>query len=138
MKKLLPLLAIIILSCADDATTPPTNPCGTMPSGATNDSVRIVALVPNPAGDDDRSENWTVKCFGASADLANYKITDADNVEWAMSGTLTKCDSTTFVSDKTAQMRNTGESIRLKRVSDGATIQVITYGEVTDGQIIRP
>lgn len=128
-------IATIITSCSDSTSTT-TSSCGTMPPGLASDSVRIISLVPNPVGNDDKAEQWTVKCFGASADMSQYKVKDSDNINWDLKGALGQCDTAVFVSDKNAQLLNSGETVYLMKANQ--VIQTITYGEVADGQIVRP
>ena len=73
-----------------------------------NDSIRIVAIMPNPVGEDDYNEYFILKNFGKTQiNLSNYVIEDDDNISWDLPNSiLNQCDSLKIVSNKTAQLLN--------------------------------
>lgn len=145
------LVALLVLlsqhSCTEqNNTTQPTDNNNElfdgMPVGNNNLTLRIIALVPNPKGEDDYAENWTLRNFSKSktVQLSDYKLVDIEaggNIEWQMNGSLAPGESITIKSDKTAQLLNSGDEVFLY-ANDGTLVQSIRYAEANDGDIIKP
>jgi hypothetical protein len=143
MKYILTLIiALIMLSCNENDTativTPPAG-CGNMPIGLANsDSLRIIAIMPNPAGDDDNAEYFIVKNFGnASLNLSNFYIKDNDGIRWDFRDiTINKCNLLTLFSNKSAELLNAGDEVSLYNSMD-VKIQTVNYTDAKDGVEIR-
>lgn len=144
LKYLLYILCFIIISCGDDTATNNSNNnnnnlCGKMPIGLVNsDSLRIIALMPNPIGSDDLSEYFILKNFGNSPILlSNYYIKDKDSVKWNFEDiSINQCDTFKLLSDKVAQLLNSGDEVTLFN-SSNVPIQIVNYPLVQDGVLIR-
>lgn len=139
MKYILTIItALILLSCSDDATTNPSNNqlCGKMPVGSKMmettgiyDSLRIVAIMPNPEGEDDYNEYFIIKNFGSNpVNIIGYIIKDDENITWDLPNTiLNKCDSIKIVSNKTAQLLNSKDKIYFyKKLEQTALLEIQT------------
>lgn len=148
---LLSLFILQLISCSDDkTTTEPTknNFCielSTMPDGLEGTYVRIVALLPNPQGEDDFNEKFELKSFiNTETDFSSYYILDDENVKWELSKlnseakpspTFENCGTVVFTSDKVAQLLNSGDKVYLYD-KDNRLIQTVSYGQSKDGEWI--
>lgn len=100
--------------------------------------VRISSLLPNPDGEDDYKESFTVKNSGdTTANLTGWEIKDDENTTWKLTGVLKEGTSVTLVSEMTAKLLNSGDTVRLLN-EKGETIQTVTYSDAKDGQVIIP
>ena len=145
---LLALLISVTFSCADDKSTKPTNKfCSDidiMPEGLEGTYTRIVGVLPNPDGDDDYTEQFKVKSFLLnSPDLSEYYILDDENVRWNLIDLEFYvdyegedfCRTLTYISDKAAQLLNSGDRIYLYDKYD-TKIQTISFGATASGEWI--
>lgn len=120
-KSLLLITFLILISCSDDLPTKDLelvecNDLNYMPDGLEGTYVRIVALLPNPQGEDDYNEKFEIKSFLQSEnDFSSYYILDDENIKWDLallnselkhSPTFENCGSIVYTSDKTAQLLN--------------------------------
>lgn len=151
MKKLITFLALIlVISCSDDkATTEPEPDIDTtaychdiddMPSGLEGTYVRIIAVLPNPDGDDDYNEKFRVRSFiEQEIYLDGYYIKDDEGVRWDISELEKElifnleCRYYNYKSDKVAQLLNSGDTIYLYSPDD-VLIQTVNYGVTKDGE----
>lgn len=144
------LVILLFTSCSEDKTTTPdikeSEYCSdieTMPEGLEGTYVRIVAVLPNPSGNDDYNEKFEIKSFKDSIqNFSLYYILDDENVRWDL-GKLNfaiidnaesgNCRSVIYISDKVAQLLNSGDTIYLYS-PDNILIQTVSYGQVKDGE----
>lgn len=144
------LLCFFFFACSEEKTTTPEpkasefcTDINDMPEGLEGTYVRIVAVLPNPSGNDDYNEKFEIKSFKDSIqNFSLYYILDDENVRWdlgkldfaiidnAESG---NCRSVIYISDKVAQLLNSGDTIYLYN-PDGVLIQTVSYGNVKDGE----
>jgi hypothetical protein len=151
---LLIILAILIISCNEDNptenNTPETQYCtdiADMPEGLANTYVRIVALLPNPKGDDDYNEKFEIRSFKDSiVDFSSYYILDDENVRWDLSklnfevvqnGQSENCKSLIYTSDKIAELLNGGDIVYLYDSKD-RLLQTFEYNSSKDGEWVYP
>lgn len=150
MKNILFALSLIFLiSCSDDKTPPievVDELCPDvyeMPDGAENTYVRIVEVLPNPSGSDDYAEMFNVKNYSKRIiDLNTYTIKDDEGTTWKLSELQTYessssipygCQSIVYISDKVAQLLNSGDTVFLYDY-EGNLIQTFEFGASTDGE----
>jgi hypothetical protein len=148
MTRLSLFLIVLLLSCSKatepepQKQTPEAELCAIMPAGSAG-TIRISGLIPNPDGTDDRAEVFFVKNYSAkeTISLVGWSIRDEESngtVEWKLDalGTLAPCEEKMLVSDKSAQLLNSGDTVMLY---NGATlIQTIGYGSnVGSGDTVR-
>lgn len=149
MKTLLSLtLFLILFSCAEDKTTAPiisniSNLVSEMPEGTPNTYVRIIAILPNPAGEDDYNEKFRIRTYdNLITDFDSYYIKDDDGIRWNLD-TLYKVRPSDaheegfieyiYTSDKVAQLLNSGDTVFLYS-PEGVLIQTVSYGQSKDGE----
>lgn len=159
MKTILLLFcSLLLFSCSDDKSTSSSNTDNTkdkycadinnMPNGAENTYVRIVAVLPNPTGNDDYNERFRVQNFIKSLqiDLDTYKIRDDEGTIWKLSelpkttsggSSVDGCQYVEYKSDKVAQLLNSGDTIFLYD-SDENLIQTFSFGASSDGEWVFP
>lgn len=150
IKSLLLLAFLILISCGDDLPTKDLvldecHEINSMPDGLEGTYVRIVALLPNPQGEDDYNEKFEIKSFILSeTDFFSYYILDDENIKWELaklnseskpSPTFENCGSVVYTSDKTAQLLNSGDKVYLYD-KDNRLIQTISYEQSKDGEWI--
>lgn len=144
------LLCFVFFACSEEKTTTPEPKASEfctdiddMPEGLEGTYVRIVAVLPNPVGNDDYNEKFEIKSFKDSIqNFSLYYILDDENVRWDL-GKLNfeiidnaesgNCRSVIYISDKVAQLLNSGDTIYLYN-PDGVLIQTVSYGNVKDGE----
>lgn len=142
------LLFVFVFSCSEQPNTPnPDNqnkfPFGNPPSGDKNYGLRIVELIPNPSGEDNYRERFTVKnFFKETIALNGYKVVDLPDSEWELSSesgqdSLKGGDSLQFISKYPARFLNSAATVEL-RSPTGLTIQVFSYTNAIDGDVFRP
>lgn len=142
------LLLAFVLSCSEQPNLPNTDnqnkfPFGNPPSGDNNYGLRIVELIPNPSGEDNYRERFTIKnFFKETVALKGYKVVDLPDSEWELSiesgqDSLRGGDSLLFISKYTARFLNSGATVEL-RSPTGLTIQVFSYTNALDGDVFRP
>ena len=154
MKILFTVLVILLFtSCSEEKTTTPEPKASefctdidNMPEGLEGTYVRIVAVLPNPSGNDDYNEKFEIKSFKDSIqNFSLYYILDDENVRWDL-GKLNfaiidnaesgNCRSVIYISDKVAQLHNSGDTIYLYN-PDGVLIQTVSYGQSKDGEWVN-
>lgn len=142
------ILIMSLFSCAEDKTTAPvisniSNLVSDMPDGTPNTYVRIIAILPNPAGEDDYNEKFRVRTYdNLITGFDGYYIKDDEGTRWNLS-TLEKVRPTdaqeegfleyVYTSDKTAQLLNSGDIVYLYS-SDDMLLQTVSYGQSKDGE----
>ena len=151
MKKILLIFAMLLfLSCSDDKTTAPivstisTN-VSQMPDGTNDTYVRIIAILPNPAGEDDYNEKFRIRTYDKSiTDLNGYYIKDDEGVRWNLDSLVKVRPADAqedgflefeYTSDKVAQLLNSGDTIYLYG-RDEVLIQTVSYISSKDGEWI--
>lgn len=101
-------------------------------------SLRIAALLPNPAGADDRHEQVTLaNDSGAAVPLAGWKLVDAQANEYALAGTVAAHGTLTVTLDRSAMLNNTGDTVRLVG-PDGVERSSVAYtgAQAASGSVI--
>jgi hypothetical protein len=142
------ILFALLISCSEQSN--PNNsdnqnkfPFGNPPSGDNNFGLRIVKLIPNPSGDDNYRERFTVKnFFKETVSLNGYKVVDLPDSEWELQSesgqdSLKGGDSLQFISKYPARFLNSGATVELRSPS-GLIIQVFSYTNAIDGDVFRP
>ena len=151
MKKLLTsLIFLILLSCSDDKATNEPVPeyeyycddINDIPDGLYNTYVRIVAVLPNPDGDDDYAEKFRIKSYDTQIKfIDDFYIKDDEGVRWDLDKLIKdsivnpndkECITYEYTSDKVAQLLNTGDKIYLYK--DELLYQTVTYGQTKSGE----
>ncbi|MFN3196778.1 MAG: hypothetical protein ACE364_12570 [Chlorobiota bacterium] len=143
---LLLLILIVLTSCSDDKSTEPNNKfcseINIMPQGLEGTYTRIVGVLPNPEGDDDYTEQFKIRSFLLnSTDLSEYYIHDDENVRWNLSELEFYvdyegedfCRTLTYISDKVAQLLNSGDKIYLYD-KNNIKIQSVSFGPSASGE----
>lgn len=149
---ILSLSLLLLFSCAEDKTTAPvisniSNSVSEMPDGTPNTYVRIIAILPNPAGEDDYNEKFRVRTYdNLITGFDGYYIKDDDGIRWNLT-TLEKVRPSDaqeegfleyiYTSDKVAQLLNSGDTIYLYSPDD-VLIQTVSYGQSKDGEWVYP
>jgi hypothetical protein len=100
--------------------------------------VRIVSLVPNPAGSDNFAEQVTLQNPGATeVSFAGWRIVDAQGNEFALSGTIAAGATRTITLQRVAMLSNDGDEIRL--IAPEGLVHAVRYsGPVQSGQTVVP
>ena len=121
----------------------PVDPTDTMPTGSPLHKIRITSITPYVTDGDSASETWTIKNYEDTAvAMSGWFVRDPEAVRttnWDMSalGVLAPKEEKRFTSTLSAQFNNNGDDVQLISPS-GDTIQTITFGKLTIGQVIRP
>lgn len=115
---------------------------GTDTGTATSDSLAIVSLLPNPAGDENEGEEITLKNLGTSpVPLAGWKFEDKAKTEWlldATDGTIAPgATKTVRRRSRDMALNNGGDTVKLIK-SGGTVVQTVTYAKTVEGQEILP
>ena len=105
------------------------------------DGIRIIALLPNPAGNENQNEEITVKNFGGQpVSLVGWKVVDPTGKAWSLDGlgNLQPDEEKTIKRmGQPMAMNNSGDTVDL--IDDtGAVVQSVTYPRVTEGEIVFP
>lgn len=102
--------------------------------------LRIVSLLPNPAGEDETDEEVTIRNIGTIAvSLSGWRLRDlADNL-WPLDGvTLQPGEELRLRRNREAlSLNNGGDRIRLLD-PNGAIVHSIEYGPVREGEFVLP
>jgi hypothetical protein len=103
--------------------------------------LRIIQLVPNPAGADDNAESVTIENVGGQdIDLSGWSIGDDDSLgePWPLSGIIAPAEQRVIVrAGAGMQLGNGGDTIRLI-APDGAIVHEVSYGPVQSGEVVTP
>ncbi len=103
------------------------------------DGVRIVALLPDPPGDDRQHETATLRNFGAAAvDLTGWRLRDLSGGTWSLDpiGTLAPGAQATVVRlGQRMSLNNDGDTVELIDAS-GVVVQRVSYGRVGEGEVV--
>ncbi len=101
--------------------------------------VRIVSLVPDPAGDDFSSERITFMNSGSAAiDLAGWRARDLAGNVWNLDGlaSIAAGENKTLLRNGAAMsLNNGGDTIELV-APDGTVVQTVVYGKVSVDQVV--
>lgn len=104
------------------------------------DGVRIVALLPDPPGDDRQHETATLRNFGAAAvDLTGWRLRDLFGGMWSLDpiGTLAPGAQATVVRlGQRMSLNNDGDTVELIDAS-GVVVQRVSYGRVGEGEVVE-
>ena len=97
-------------------------------------AVRIERLIPNPVGNDSQLETVTLLSDN-DISIDGWKLCDAGNKCWSLSGDLVADTPRTFVRNGGAMsLNNNGDTINLL---DGETIiDTVTYGRVKESDVV--
>jgi hypothetical protein len=104
-------------------------------------SVRIVALIPSPLGDDAQAESITFKNTGTSAvDMTNWQVRDFAGNVWTLAslGTLGAGEQRAMLrAGQAMALNNNGDQVEL--VAPGGTVvQLVSYGDTAEGATVVP
>ena len=103
--------------------------------------LRIVQLVPDPAGDDNQNESVTLKNNGATTlSLLDWKLRDLAENLWSLDplGTLAPGEEKTIKRGGAAMSLNNGGD-RIELVGpDGSIAQVVDYDKVGIDEVVTP
>ena len=99
--------------------------------------MKIVRLVPNPAGDETQDESVTIRNgTGNAIDLTGWTLRDRANRAWALSGTLAAGAEATFRREGQAMaLNNGGDRVEL-RDAMGVIKDSVTYTRAHEGEVI--
>ena len=114
---------------------------GAAPLGPPSPQVRIVALLPNPAGDERQNEEITLENAGTSTvSLAGWLVRDEAGKTWSLSSLTSLAPGAKKTIRRNGQpmsMNNGGDTIALVDAT-GAILQSVSYPAVADGQRFVP
>ncbi|MEQ8764383.1 MAG: S1/P1 nuclease [Planctomycetota bacterium] len=99
--------------------------------------VRIIALLPDPEGDEKLHEAITLRNFGEiTVDLTDWQVRDLAGKTWVLSGLLDPGEERVVSREgQTMAMNNGGDTIELIS-RDGLVLQSVTYGRAEEGVTI--
>ncbi|MCC7292121.1 MAG: lamin tail domain-containing protein [Phycisphaerales bacterium] len=111
------------------APTPPSTPPAT---------VRIIALVPNPSGDEEQNERVLLRNLSpAPVRLEGWTLTDESGAKWSLSGSL--------AGGQTREVRRAGQAMAMNNHGDtillfcgGQLVQTVQYGRVGEEETVTP
>lgn len=100
--------------------------------------VRIVKILPNPAGDETQKESITLKNTSSNpVNLAGWTVEDLTGKQWKLEelGTITAgAEKTIQRSGKSMALNNSGDVVTLK---NGQTeVQTVQYASTPEGQVV--
>jgi hypothetical protein len=122
-----------ILKPSDWAKT--TTSCGEMPYGRIGDSLRIVWVLPNPEGPDDRNEYYALRYFGTRGLTANVVVNDQKRFEDDTTISLQgSCDLIIRHVDRSASFNNSGDTLYL--YFNDSFSQTFSWGQVSEGDTV--
>lgn len=130
------LLSAVMLSCSGREAAN----CGKVPSGNRNSLIRIISVLPNPAGSDDFKESFTIKNFGEGAvSLNGWKVIHSGKALWELGtiGELLPCRQVTVFNLKTESLDNTRDYLKLID-QDNILIQTIEWKNMPEGIELSP
>ena len=111
------------------------------PAGNRTARIRIVALLPNPTGDERINEQVTIRNDGSiSASLAGWVLRDLAGQIWSLSalGSLGPGQQATLRRQgQPMSLNNGGDSVELVDPA-GATVATLDYGAAAEGMVIEP
>lgn len=103
--------------------------------------IKIISLLPNPAGDETQNEMITLKNFGGtSQSLTGWKVKDAAGRIWTLDavGSISAgAEVQVLRQGQTMALNNSGDTVYLLD-SAGNTMQTIVYGAVEEGEVVNP
>lgn len=103
--------------------------------------LRIVALVPDPVGDDVQRETITLRNDGATAlNLAGWRVRDLADNSWPLDGLAPLAGGQSMTIQRNGQpmsMNNGGDEVELV-APDGSVVQTVRYGPVSVGEKVHP
>jgi exonuclease III len=103
--------------------------------------IRLVALLPNPSGNENGNEEATVRnTSGQAASLAGWKLSDLAGQTWSLDalGTLQAGQAKTIRrGGQRMAMNNGGDTIGLLN-DTGTVVQSVTYQAVEEGERVIP
>lgn len=153
MKPLFILLFILLYSCSDSKSTNTPNTTKdclgieNMPAGFKDIYMRIIAVLPNPTGNDDYNEKFELKFFkDSTVDWNSFYIKDDEGTRWNLSdlepqivqnGEAENCKSRIYTSNKVAQLLNSGDKVYLFDFNN-ILIQTVIFGQTKDGEWVYP
>ena len=105
------------------------------------DTVRMVRLLPNPPGSENKNEEITLKNFTSqSVNLTGWTVRDAAGKSWSLDslGTLAPGEEKTIKRDgQRMALNNRGDTVDLID-PQGVVVQTITYARVAEGEEVFP
>lgn len=108
--------------------------------GAALPRVRIVRLIPDPAGEDLINEQITLRNLGSAAvSLVGWQVRDLAGNAWLLDGLgqLVPGEAKTVMrSSQPMSLNNGGDEVELV-APDGTVAQAVSYNKVSSGQVIE-
>lgn len=102
---------------------------------ASDAPVRILALLPDPAGVDEGNETVTVANGSTSpVNLAGWKVADSEGA-FSLSGQIPAGETRAFRLDANVKLGNGGDTVVLRNAS-GAEVQRVTYETAQRGKFV--
>lgn len=129
--------ALIEGSLPSDTWGPHSADGGATADNSSGSEVVIASLLPNPIGDESLNEAVTLRNVGSSAiSLVGWKLRDAADRTWSLSGVLQAGDERTFSRDgQPMALNNSGDVVTLLDRS-GRVIDQISYSWSREGVVI--
>jgi len=127
----LPLIARFRILADDDGVGPGGG-------GGAGTGIRIVALLPNPAGSDHNAEQVTLRNLGGGdVSLVGWRIADLGGNEFPLSGTIAAGATHVITLQRSAMLNNDGDEVRL--LSPSGVEHTVRYdGPVASGEVVMP
>lgn len=101
----------------------------------------IASLLPNPACDDVQGESISFRNMTTGpVDMTGWQVRDLAGNIWVLNalGTLAPGQTRAFLrGGQTMSLNNSGDQVELV-APDGSVVQMVTYGEVAEGETIVP
>jgi len=99
-------------------------------------AVFILALLPNPDGDDDNNETVILaNSSNLEVGIDQWRLEDDDNGVFTLSGTVPAGGSRTVRLNASRLLGNSGDQVRLRK-PNGDVVQTVGYGNGASGQFI--
>lgn len=127
---------ILLISCSQTET----GNCGKLPDGNNTVRVRIISVIPNPTGNDDYKESFTIKNFGSnSVNLSGWKVVHNGKSVWDLStaGELLPCREITIYNLNAESLNNNGDFLKLTN-DNNILIHSVEWHQISDGKVVAP
>jgi len=104
-------------------------------------AISIASLLPNPPGDDAEREQATLRNAGTQPmDMKGWQLRDLAGQIWVLDtlAIIAPGEEKSIRRERQPMaLNNNGDEIELV-APDGAVVQLLTYGEVAEGQVVQP
>lgn len=103
---------------------------------STDQSIFIMALMPNPMGQDENNETVTLaNSTDVDVSIDQWRLEDDDNGVFTLSGTVPAGGATAVRLNSSLQLGNSGDTVRLRKPS-GEVVQTIGYSSASSGRFV--